>query len=170
MEIRTAGESDLVPLVNLDHIARSGQEGRKEFIAEVIEKGECYVALIKEKIVGYVVLNYTFYGNGHIDMLYLEKKFRGQGIGASLIDHVEGLCEKEKLFTSTNLSNLRMQKLLGKKRFVISGIIHNLDDGDPEIIYFKRIRRENKSVVTTPPSLRTTLHASSTRYAKKEKG
>jgi hypothetical protein len=33
-----------------------------------------------------------------------------------------------------------MQSLLAREHFVQSGIIHNLDDGDPEIIYFKQLR------------------------------
>jgi ribosomal protein S18 acetylase RimI-like enzyme len=71
-------------------------------------------------------------------MLYIKEDSRGQGIGGRLIDHMETLCLKEKLFTSTNLSNLRMQRLLEKKNFVISGVIRNLDEGDPEIVYVKK--------------------------------
>lgn len=45
-----------------------------------------------------------------------------------------------KLFTSTNLSNLPMQSLLSKSGYELSGVIHNLDVGDPEIVYYKRVR------------------------------
>lgn len=31
-----------------------------------------------------------------------------------------------------------MQSLLAKLDYVESGVIHNLDEGDPEIVYFKR--------------------------------
>jgi hypothetical protein len=33
-----------------------------------------------------------------------------------------------------------MEPLLTREHFVQSGIIHNLDDGDPEIIYVKQLR------------------------------
>jgi len=33
-----------------------------------------------------------------------------------------------------------MQSLLAKLEYVLSGVIHNLDEGDPEIVYFKRLR------------------------------
>ena len=33
-----------------------------------------------------------------------------------------------------------MQSLLAKFEYVVSGVIHNLDEGDPEIVYFKRLR------------------------------
>ena len=33
-----------------------------------------------------------------------------------------------------------MQSLLSKFGYVLSGVIHNLDEGDPEIVYLKRLR------------------------------
>ena len=60
--------------------------------------------------------------------------------GEALLRRLESLCEKPKLFVTTNLSNLKMQSLLVKLNYVLSGVIHNLDEGDPEIVYFKRVR------------------------------
>lgn len=51
----------------------------------------------------------------------------------------ESICQTTKLFTSTNLSNLPMQALLTKLGYRLSGVIHNLDDGDPELVYFKLV-------------------------------
>jgi len=76
-----------------------------------------------------------------IDMLYIHPKHQRKGIGAKLIRHSEVLCKTEKLFTSTNQSNLPMRKLLKKLGYVQSGFIDNLDAGDPEIVYFKRIKK-----------------------------
>jgi hypothetical protein len=50
---------------------------------------------------------------------------------------LESECRTEKLFTSTNLSNLPMQSLLAKRGYKLSGVIDNLDPGDPELVYFK---------------------------------
>ena len=91
------------------------------------------------EVIGYGVLNYTFYYNGCIDMLYVHSEHRRRGAGAALLQHMESLCRTPKLFTSTNLSNLRMQSLLAKLGYELSGVIHNLDEGDPEIVYFKRL-------------------------------
>ncbi|MCL0069884.1 GNAT family N-acetyltransferase [Dehalococcoidia bacterium] len=41
-------------------------------------------------------------------MLYIHPEYRGKGIGSKLVRHVESLCKTEKLFTSTNQSNLPM--------------------------------------------------------------
>jgi GNAT superfamily N-acetyltransferase len=86
------------------------------------------------------VLNYNFFHNGNIDMLYVHSDHRRRGAGAALLRHLESQCKTPKLFTSTNLSNLPMQSLLAKLEYVVSGVIHNLDEGDPEIVYFKRLR------------------------------
>jgi hypothetical protein len=42
-----------------------------------------------------------------------------------------------KIFSSTNKSNRRMQEIFKANGFIQSGFIENLDEGDPEIIYFK---------------------------------
>ena len=73
-------------------------------------------------------------------MLYVHVDHRRSGTGAALLRHMESLCQTPKLFTSTNLSNLPMQSLLGKLEYELSGVIHNLDEGDPELVYFKRLR------------------------------
>jgi len=139
ISIRPAAETDVDTLCSLDHIARRENE-RREFIRREVASGNCFVAVIDETVVGYGVLNYTFHHHGCIDMLYVDSDHRRRGAGAELLRHMESLCTTAKLFTSTNLSNLPMQSLLTKLDYVLSGVIHNLDDGDPEIVYFKRLR------------------------------
>jgi ribosomal protein S18 acetylase RimI-like enzyme len=139
ISIRPAAETDVDTLCSLDHIARRENE-RREFIRREVASGNCFVAVIDETVVGYGVLNYTFHHHGCIDMLYVDSDHRRRGAGAELLRHMESLCTTAKLFTSTNLANLPMQSLLAKLDYVLSGVIHNLDDGDPEIVYFKRLR------------------------------
>ena len=138
ISIRAAAESDIETLYSLDLIAHSKNE-RREFIRRAITAGECFVAAADEKVIGYGVLNYTFFNHGNIDMLYIDSAHRRSGAGAALLEHLESLCQTPKLFTTTNLSNLPMQSLLAKCGYDLSGVIHNLDDGDPEIVYFKRL-------------------------------
>jgi ribosomal protein S18 acetylase RimI-like enzyme len=137
--IRPANESDVEALCSLDLIARCAND-RREFIRSAVVSDCCFVAVSEEEVIGYGVLNYTFYRNGNIDMLYVHSGHRRRGAGQALLQHMESLCRTSKLFTSTNLSNLPMQALLVKSGYVVSGVIHNLDDGDPEIVYFKRLR------------------------------
>jgi len=139
ISIRTAIESDIKDLCSLDLIARQKDE-RRQFIYRSVASGTCFVAVADEKVIGYGVLNYNFFYNGCIDMLYVHCDHRQCGAGAALVRHLESLCQTPKLFTSTNLSNLPMQSLLAKLEYELSGVIHNLDEGDPEIVYFKRLR------------------------------
>jgi|SRR5688572_22226362 len=137
ISIRPAVESDIEGLWKLDHIAQREEE-RREFIRCEVAAGDCFVAVIDEMVVGYGVLNYTFHHNGCIDMLYIHSDYRRCGIGTALLRHMELRCRTPKLFTSTNQSNLGMQSLLAKLGYEPSGVIHNLDEGDPELVYFKK--------------------------------
>ncbi|MGD1927967.1 MAG: GNAT family N-acetyltransferase [Leptolyngbyaceae cyanobacterium] len=139
MMLRLASITDADAIVAFDDVAASKPE-RVEFIHDQIKSSACYVAVIDANVVAYAVLNYKFYDNGWIEMLYIHPQFRRQGIGSALIRHLINECRTSKLFTSTNQSNCPMQRLLATLEFVRSGFIENLDEGDPELVYFKRLR------------------------------
>jgi GNAT superfamily N-acetyltransferase len=130
--------SDIESLCSFDLIAQRDHQ-RQEFIAVSVASRTCYVAASHSEVVGYGVLNYNFHSLGWIDMLYVAQDHRRQGAGRALVEHMESQCRTRKIFTSTNLSNLPMQTLLAKLGYTVSGVIENLDEGDPEIIYFKRL-------------------------------
>ena len=139
ISIRLASESDLEALCSLDLIARRENQ-RRDFIRDSVASSTCFVAVAENEVIGYGVLNYTFYNNGYIEMLSVHSEHRRRGAASALLRHLESQCETPKLFTSTNLSNLPMQSLLAKFQYVVSGVINNLDEGDPEIVYFKQLR------------------------------
>ncbi len=139
LSIRPANEGDVEALCALDLVAR-GEGGRREFIKDSVAAGTCHVAVAGGEVVGYGVLNYGFYREGFVEMLYVHAGHRRRGAGAALLRALEGLCRTPKLFTSTNLSNLPMQALLNRLGYTLSGVINNLDEGDPELVYFKRLR------------------------------
>jgi GNAT superfamily N-acetyltransferase len=87
--------------------------------------------------VGYAVLEYSFFAMGFVSMLYVHPDWRRRDVGAALMRHLESACRTSKLFTSTNLSNLPMQSLLANLGYRLSGVIHALDEGDPELVYVK---------------------------------
>jgi len=138
--IRPAAEADVETLRSFDLVALR-DDARREFIARSVAAGTCHVAEADGDVIGYGVLSHAFYGHGFVEMLYVHPGRRRRGAGAALLLHMESLCRSPKLFTSTNLSNLPMQSLLNKAGYALSGVIHNLDEADPELVYFKRLRQ-----------------------------
>ncbi len=142
MRLRAAAtQRDIKAIVILDPIARQ-RASRTEFITTSVHSGDCLVAIEANEIIAYAVLDYTFFGNGYISMLYVHPNHRCHGVGSELMKSLEARCTTDKLFTSTNRSNAPMQALLPRLGFSPSGIIDNLDEGDPELVYFKRIRSQ----------------------------
>ena len=127
ISIRRAIETDIVALCSLDLIAHRENE-RREFIRREVASGNCFVAVANETVIGYGVLNYTFYYNGCIDMIYIHSDYRRSGAGAALLRHMESHCQTPKLFTSTNLSNFPMQSLLVKLNYVLIEVILKLNE------------------------------------------
>ncbi|MHC8315013.1 hypothetical protein [Pseudomonas sp. LB3P31] len=51
--------------------------------------------------------------------------------------HLESVSTADKIFTSTNVSNMPMRQLLEQLGYQPSGTVENLDPGDPELIFVK---------------------------------
>ncbi|MEM6274610.1 MAG: GNAT family N-acetyltransferase [Myxococcota bacterium] len=65
---------------------------------------------------------------------------RCRGVAAALVRHLERRCESERIFTSTNQSNLPMQSLLHKLGYRQSGQVDDLDPGDPELFFSRPLK------------------------------
>ena len=115
-----------------------GRDERRDFLRSAIELGECLVAEIGREIAGFVVVDRSLYDQRFVALLIVDPAHQGRGVGSALMRAVERRFPGEKLFTSTNASNLPMQALCEGLGYVRSGWIENLDEGDPEIVYFKR--------------------------------
>lgn len=137
ISVRPAANGDIETVCALDAIALRDEQ-RRAFISDEVAAGNCFVAVNGDNVIGYGVLNYTFFHTGFIDMLYIDADHRRTGAGTLLVRHMETRCRTPKLFTSTNLSNTPMQSLLLSLGYIASGVINNLDDGDPEVVFFKR--------------------------------
>lgn len=137
LRIRLATASDLPLVLATDHM-RADPE-RREFLRTAIELNRCWLVEASGECAGYVVADETFFGNPFIALVMVSPTFRRGGVATALMRHVESLFSGRKLFTSTNQSNAPMQALLQRLGYVRSGVIENLDEGDPELVYFKRI-------------------------------
>ncbi len=137
--IRPAVEGDIELIYAFDPIAQRDSR-RRAFIQRCVAAGTCFVVVAADQVIGYGVLEYAFYEQGFISMLVIHPAYRRQGAGLALMQYLESLCQTPKLFTSTNLSNLPMQSLLAKLGYTLSGVIHHLDEGDPELVYVKYLK------------------------------
>lgn len=139
MFVTNAIHSDLSSLSRIDSMV-IGSEIRKSKIEQFILNNQCVVASLNGKPVGFACYDTTFFECCFIQLVIVNPEFRRQGIASSLIRFIEEHCPTSKLFTSTNESNTIMQQVCLSQGFVRSGIIENLDEGDPEWIYFKQVR------------------------------
>ncbi|TFZ44308.1 GNAT family N-acetyltransferase [Stenotrophomonas maltophilia] len=134
LRVREATPTDAPALIALDSVAAIDRR-RAEQIGQWLAQGNVRVAEQDRDVVGYLVIHHHFFGEAFVEMLMVARERRGQGIGATLLRHAIAWHGGGKLFTSTNASNLGMQRLLAANGFVGSGIVHGLDEGDPELIY-----------------------------------
>lgn len=142
MLVRMAIESDVAAMCAIDPIAAE-QGIRAQHIREWANARRATVALIDKVVVGYAALEYTFFSYGFISMLMVDESRKRQGVGTAIVKHLEEVCETNKLFTSTNESNKPMHGFLQSMSYEASGTVYNLDEGDPELFYVKRLK-ENR--------------------------
>jgi ribosomal protein S18 acetylase RimI-like enzyme len=137
VEVRPAGRDDITALVAADPYAQINA-GRRAQIAEWGEAGQCFVAERDGEIVGYSVLTREFFDSFFIKLLAVGEHERRTGVGTSLLDYIiDMIPPSEKLWTSTNESNVPMVSLLLRLGFVESGRIDNLDEDDPELVFVR---------------------------------
>ncbi len=136
--IERATSQDFEHICVLDETVR-GQPARRGIFARALAESRCAVARVDGIVRGYVVLKHDFFGHGFVDLLLVHPEFRRRGLATTLMRAAELDAPTGKLFTSTNQSNVSAQRLFERLGFVRSGVIENLDEGDPEIVYFKRL-------------------------------
>lgn len=95
------------------------------------------VAEVDGRAVGYGVFDHGFFEQSNVAMLMVHKEYRGRRIGEHLLRMLESLGDTPKFFVTTNQSNHRMQRLLSRMGYRAGGYIHELDPGDPELVFVK---------------------------------
>lgn len=142
--IRLATKADLEGIFQVGPTAKREKQ-RKEIIRRAVENGACYIDA-GEKVKVHAILEYTFFEMGFISLLVIAPDGRRTGLGSGLMRYLVSICRTGKLFTSTNQSNRPMQALLSKLGYERTGIIHRLDEGDPELIFMKNLNQTNQGI------------------------
>ncbi|MFN7253426.1 MAG: GNAT family N-acetyltransferase [Anaerobacillus sp.] len=128
--------SDLDQIVQIDQEV-IGNDSRREYIKKSIEDSRCIVAKNQNNVVGFLIYETHFFECSFISLIIVSPQERRKGHATSLMENFVAISPTDKIFSSTNKSNLTMQKVFLANGFVESGYIENLDEGDPELIYFK---------------------------------
>ncbi|MCA1062665.1 GNAT family N-acetyltransferase (plasmid) [Cytobacillus spongiae] len=123
-----------------------GNNSRYEEIKLAIEEKRCLIAREEDTCNGFLLFNTHFFECTFVSLLIVSPTKRRRGYASSLLKFAETISPTEKIFSSTNQSNVEMQKVFLINGYSESGKIENLDPGDPEIIYFKEKQHEKEAL------------------------
>jgi GNAT superfamily N-acetyltransferase len=136
--IRRAGTGDLERLIALDHRAAAGDAVRLSLLRQSVDDGHCLVHTDPVAIDGFVLVRRRhFFERDFVDLLLVDPLARRRGIGTALMEAALHRAGSSQVFTSTNRSNGPMRGLLERTVWTFSGELDGLDEGDPELVYFK---------------------------------
>lgn len=131
-------------LIDLDEIVHMdkeviGSEIRRKDIKKAIEEERCLAIKKGISFVGFLIFNTYFFDCSFISLIIVKPTERRKGYATSLLQYFESVSPTNKIFSSTNQSNKKMQEVFKANGFIQSGFVENLDEGDAEIIYFKSL-------------------------------
>jgi len=145
ISLRKATIKDKAIVVDFDYKLNKVEHiklNREEKITKAILAEECFIILADNREVGFVIFDYRFFDQGWIELIIIGEEHRGKGIAGKTFDLICKKCRCSKVFTSTNSSNIQMQKALNKANFSFAGKLNGLDEGDPELFYYKEIKND----------------------------
>jgi ribosomal protein S18 acetylase RimI-like enzyme len=135
------------PLDDLERLANEGgitglsEERAREILESAIASGECLVhSDVDNEIDGFVITNArSFFGRDFVKLLVVSRAHRRSGIGSALLGAVMAGATSETIFASTNESNAAMRALFERGGWSLSGILTGIDEGDPELVYYRTL-------------------------------
>jgi ribosomal protein S18 acetylase RimI-like enzyme len=102
-----------------------------------LKEKRVFIAFVGRIPAGFLIWTKDFYSHYFIDLVVVHPQMRRHGVAVAMIRAMEGLSAGNKLFSSTNKSNLAMQSVFERAGFVKAGFISHLDRNNPELIYYK---------------------------------
>ena len=134
IEVATLEQMDELCIIDQEVI---GNYSRKDTIINAIQDKRCLIQRTDSTIAGFLIFTTDFFECSFISLIIVKPSVRRKGVASALLGYFVDHAPTSKIFSSTNRSNKPMQKVFDLTGFKKSGYIENLDDGDPEIIYFK---------------------------------
>lgn len=139
MNFRPATIGDFSALIAMDALCRSDRSRASQLHRSIVN-GYSYVLIDDDRIVAYGTMAPSFFHRLFIEMLYLAVNERRKGYGSRMLVELEALASKHgQVWISTNESNTAIRALLLKYGYVAAGHVDGLDEGDPELIFSKKL-------------------------------
>jgi GNAT superfamily N-acetyltransferase len=135
MIIREAGRDDFEGLLA---VMRSAPWDKTQYLERTLERRNVVVAELDGHILAYVVWNLEFFSLPFIWLVTVLPEYRRKGLASKLIAWVEERCANQRLYSSTNRSNVAMQRLLEGRGYRRCGEV-DVDPGDAEVFYHKTL-------------------------------
>lgn len=138
--VTKASIDDLDSILHID-IDVIGNDSRRDYIKHTIYEGRCVIVKEDNSISGFLTYDTNFFDCTFLSLIIVSPAKRRHGYASSLLSYMLSHSPTQKIFSSTNESNESMQAVFNTNGFVRSGIVENLDEGDPEIIFYtKKLR------------------------------
>lgn len=116
-------------------------------IQNKISQKEVIIALEGKKIIGLVKFSYLWATRPYLDLIWVDKAYRGKGIGKTLLSFLESYLRKggyHYLFTSSEEDEKEPQTWHKRMRFKKCGKLDKINmphDEVKEVFFYKRIAR-----------------------------
>ena len=138
LNIQAARVKDLEAMIEINKAAAPKWHKHRHLSSALREK-RAFIAFLGRIPAGFLIWTKDFYSHYFIDLVVVHPKMRRHGVASALIHAMENFCPGNKLFSSTNRSNLAMQGVFEGSGYVKSGYISHLDRNNPELIYYKKV-------------------------------
>jgi len=138
--VRRATRADLEAVLALD-LSSPVDHSHAELLTTRVESGEVLIFENDAQLLGFaIVAARSFFGFDFVELLSVAERVRRMGVGSSLLSEAAAQSSTDRVFISTNKSNRPMIALLENAAWLFSGKLEGIDEGDPELIYYKDVR------------------------------
>ncbi|MDQ6942812.1 MAG: GNAT family N-acetyltransferase [Candidatus Eremiobacteraeota bacterium] len=134
--IRTASTRDLAALEPIVWAPLLAAPKRRRFLRG-LDEGEVVVVGDGDAIAAYAWIYEGFFGHTFLAYLATQPHDRRNGLAGMLLRATEQRAVTDRVFSSTNVSNVAMQAVFDRYGWRRCGQIDELDPGDPELVYVK---------------------------------
>jgi GNAT superfamily N-acetyltransferase len=136
VNIRFATDRDIDDCISFDHCKK------RDIISNKIEMREVIVAEYDAEIIGYLKIEYIWSILPYISLIYINKEFRGNGIGTKMLKFLESfLLSKgyKLLLSSSQVNEIDPQSWHRSKGFEECGVLLGINESGIGEIFFKKM-------------------------------